>query len=277
MLSLKEMQLLAEAEFSVEDTRQDLNSIVKFFKQQPYHEHAIDIAFVQARCLPKWLADEQDVFFIDEDFLVNDLPEEYKAEALGIVKKNHIIFSGRLMFPVKDVKGNTMGFCGWDKFEKPKYLDSKNHGYKAKFTTFFGMEKLPEYYTSGKPVYAVEGIICCLYLRSIGLQAIALLGSSLTSYVIQILKRFGRRLVVIPDNDIVGKSVEDVIDSPAGEHLVKTVKQRIQQATVIQSTIAKDVDDTRGFEDHKYEQQFVNELKLVANCPFYTFKTIKVR
>ena len=67
-----------------------------------------------------------------------------------------------------------------------------------------------EYYDNDKPVYLVEGIVCCLYLRSKGFQAFASLGSHLTPYVITILSRFGNRLIVIPDNDTIGKSVEDI-------------------------------------------------------------------
>lgn len=275
--SLKELQMLAEAEFSIEDTRQDLNAIVEFFRNQEYHEHAANIAFVQERELPKFLVDECKLFFVDEDYSVADLPDSFKAESLGFVKKNFILFNGRLVFPVMDVKGDAMGFCGWDKFEQPKYLDSRNHGYKAKATTFYGMEKLSEYYRSDKPLYVVEGIICCLYLRSIGLQAIALLGSSITPYVMQILKRFGKRLVVIPDNDIIGKTPEEINEIPAGEHLVKQIKRNIPTARVIQSTVAKDVDDTRKIVDHKYEEQFKKELEMVANNPFHFFSTIRVR
>lgn len=275
MLSFKEMQMLVEADYSIEDTREDLNRIVEFFRSQPYHEQYVDIAFVQARKLPKWIADEQKIFFVDEDILISEIPEEFHAEALGIIKKGKSVYSGRLVYPVMDVKGNVMGFCGWDKFDEPKYLDSRNHGYKAKATTFYGMEKLSQYYKSDKPVYVVEGIVCCLYLRSIGLQAIAILGSNLTPYVIQILRRFGSRLIVIPDNDVIGKQI-DLLDSlPAGEHLVKLVKKQLSLAIIIQSIIDKDVDDTRQHEDK--EELFKHELLAVAINPYQSYTTIRVR
>ncbi len=249
MLSFKEMQMLVEKEYSIEDTRKDLNRIAEFFKSQPYHEQYIEIAFIQERKLPKWIADEQKIFFIDEDILISEIPKEFHAESLGIIKKGRSIYGGRLIYPVMDVKGDIMGFCGWDKFEQPKYLDSRNHGYKAKATTFYGMEKLSQYYKSNKHVYVVEGIVCCLYLRSIGLQAIALLGSNLSPYVIQILRRFGNKLIVIPDNDVIGKQINSLDNLPAGEHLVKLVKKYLPLAIIIQSIVDKDVDDTRQHKD----------------------------
>ena len=277
MLSLKEMQMLAEVEYSVEDTRQDLNRLTDYFLHLEYRDFSIEEAFVKERELPKAIADEHKVFFVDPDVQVSDIPEDLREESFGFVRGKHVVFAGRLIYPVMDIHGNVMGFCGWDKFEKPKYLDSINHGYKAKQTTFYGMEKLPEYYTSGKPVYAVEGIVCCLYLRSIGLQSIALLGSSFTEFVGLMLKRFGQKLILIPDNDAFGKQLDELDDSLAGEHFVKQAKYRLPKATVIQSKVAKDVDDTRKIENHKYEQMFMKELMQVAVCPYYNFQTIRVR
>lgn len=275
-MSLREMQQLAGVDTAVEDTRRDLGEIVQFFKHQEYHDEAME-AFIKMRKLPRWLIDEADVFFVDDLISVESIPEKFRHESLGLVRNGYVVYEGRIVYPVKDVKGQVMGFCGWDAFARPKYLDSLNSFYKAKETTFYGMEKLPEYYTSDKPIYAVEGIVCCLYLRSVGLQAIALLGSSITRYVIEILKRIQNRLIVIPDNDNIGKNLEELNTTrPAGEHLVQIVKRNLPRAIVVQSKIAKDIDDTRKYEDGKYEAKFVGELKLATN-PYLKFETIIVR
>lgn len=278
MESLRDLQMLAETEFSIEDTRRDLGDIVKFFKAQEYHNEMMQLIVVQERQLNMEIAEESDIFFVDEDFNILDFPEEWHAEALGMVRFNHFIFAGRLVYPVKDVRGQVMGMCGWDKFFKPKYLDSRNHGYKAKETSFYGMEKLSEYYSSNKKIYVVEGIVCCLYLRMNGFHAIALLGSNITNYVYMVLKRIERRLIFIPDNDVVWKAAEDIAKGkPAGEHFVKQAKRLFPLATVIQSKLAKDVDDTRLLDEGKYEALFLSELKLVADCPFVCCETLVVR
>lgn len=274
MISLRELQLLAEHQYSVEQTREDLGRLTEFFRGQEYHKDWIETAFVKGRGLPEWLADQQKVFFVEESLETLDIPEEFRAESLGMVKGSHIVFSGRLVYPVLDVRGNVMGFCGWDKFAPPKYLDSKNHGYKAKATTVYGMEKLEEYYASDKPVYVVEGIVCCLYLRSLGLQALALLGSSITRYVAVILKRMESRLVIIPDNDTYGKGVAELCSETSGEMFVKKARKIFPTAVIIQSTIAKDVDDSRQTE---YCDKFVEEIQEVKRNPFKRFSTIRVR
>lgn len=275
MLSFRELQLLAEDRYTIQSTRKDLNRMVDYFTSQPEQQDYIEIAFANERKLPIEIAREQRIFFIQEGMTKLDIPDEFQAESLGMVHKGYVVYEGRLVYPVFDVKGDVMGFCGWDKFVQPKYLDSKNYGYKAKATTFYGMEKLEEYYKSDKPVYVVEGIVCCLYLRSIGLQAVALLGSSITSYVATILKRFGRRLVVIPDNDAFGKKAEEIGSSLSGEHFVKQARRLLPMATVAQSKIAKDIDDSRKVEG--LEETLKKELVLVSKNPYLPFKTLRTR
>lgn len=275
MLTLREMQILAEAQYSVEQTREDLGRMVQFFLGMPEQEEFLNIAFVKERKLPMELAKEQKVFFINEDFPAERLPEEFRAESLGMVKGKHVVFAGRLVYPVMDVKGAVMGFCGWDKFVQPKYLDSKNHGYKAKNTTLYGMELLPGYYRSKEPVYVVEGIVCCLYLRSIGLQSLALLGSRISPYVAQILRRFGGRLIVVPDNDAVGKQASEIGYSLAGEHFVRQAKRMLPKAHIVQSAVAKDIDDTRQVPG--CELALSKELKAVWENPFVKCQVLRIR
>lgn len=276
MLTLRELQELTESEYSVEDTRKDLNSIVEFFRQRPIHDIAMHDV-LNTRKLSLEIADQQRCFFVDEDILPAEIPEEFHAEALGLIRNGRITMAGRFVYPVMDVKGNVMGFCGWDKFVEPKYLDSKNHGYKAKDTTLYGMEKLPEYYRSNKPVYVVEGIVCCLFLRMMGLQALALLGSSMTPYVIQILKRFGDRLCIIPDNDAFQRSLETLDDTLAGEHLVSLAKRFLPKARIVQSKVAKDIDDSRLADNGRFEKQLIIDLQMVMVNPFIPLQTIVIR
>lgn len=279
LVSLRELQLKAEQRFSVEDTRRDLTALTDFFCSLPIQEEALQKIAVNVRKLPLNIVKEQKLFFVPENFNVIDIPESLRSEALGMVKRDRIVYAGRLVYPVMDVRGEVMGFCGWDKFEENKYLDSRNDGYKAKHTTFYGMEKLPEYYGNSQPVYFVEGPVCCLYLRSVGMQAFSALTSHMSKYVIQILRRFGRRLVVIPDNDMVDKvGVDKLADNmTAGEGFVKQAKKCLPEARVVQSCIAKDVDDTRLLDGGIWEQDFLHELRHVVKNPFMPMKVLRIR
>lgn len=242
-------------EYSIEDTRKDLGRIVSYFRSMPYHEHAMKLFIEDFRELPLSIADEAEAFCVDEELPIASMPEWMFQDSLGFIKKNFCMMWGRCVFPVKDVRGNVMGFCGWDPFVDPKYLDSKNYGYKAKATTLYGMEKLPEYYSNNKVVFLTEGLMCCVYLRHNGFQALSALGSNLTSYVIQILKRFGYRLIVVPDNDATG------------DKFIKQIKRRLPLARIIQVAYGKDIEGCRKIEEHKYEQQLLKELHTIS-LPF---------
>lgn len=244
-------------EYSIEDVREDLMRVVKYFQQVDYWEHAMILSLVQERKLPIQLAYDYDLFWIDEETTISELPEWMLPDTLGIVRSGkYIVEAGRLIYPVKDVKGQVMGFCGWDKFdERVKYLDSKNYGYKAKATTFYGMEELPKYYVNKKPVFVTEGIVDCIWLRWRGFQAFALLGSQMSSYVIQILKRFGSRLIMVPDND------------DAGNSFISQIKRTLPKALIVQARFGKDVDGMRKLDDGKYENDLIKELSSLSN-PF---------
>lgn len=249
----RQLQLLVESVHSVESSRKDLLSIVHLFQSMPYHDLAIKSLCIE-RQLDEATVRAHDVFFVSEDTVLIDIPEELRAEALGMVYKKYITMLGRMVYPVKDVKGQVMGFCGWDYSVSPKYLDSKNHGYKAKATTLFGMERLPEYYINNKKIFVLEGIVDSVYLRSKGYCAMSLLGSYMTPYVITILQRLGRRLVLIPDND------------EAGNGLVRQAKWKLPLATIVQAKEGKDVDGCRKLST-EHERRLLSDLNKLSILP----------
>lgn len=248
-------------EYQIEDVRADLKRIVEYFKSKDYHNHAMKLFIEDYRKLPLSIAEEADAFCVDEELNVNDFPEWMKSEPLGFVKGKHCPMSGRCVFPIKDVLDNVMGFVGWDPFVEPKYLDSKNYGYKAKNASLYGMEKLQEYYNSNKPVIITEGLMCTLYLRSKEFCALASLGSHLTPYVIQILKRFSNRLIVIPDLD------------DAGEKYVKQIKRDLPNAKIYQVKYGKDIDGCRKFNDGIYENDLLEDLSKLS-LPLFKSKIL---
>ena len=255
-LTFYELQQLAENAYTIEDTRNDLGELVEYFKSLPYYQQSLESLIKIERKLNVETAVKHDVFFVSEDTVLEDLEDKFKNESLGFVRGKYITQLGRLVYPVKDVKGNVMGLVGWDKYEEPKYLDSKNFGYKAKQTTLYGMEELPNYYTSNKPVFLVEGVVDCLYLRQNGFQALSSLGSYLTKYCIEILKRFGSRLYVVPDMD------------EAGNSYVKQVMRVLPKAHIFQARNGKDIDGFRKLEDSKYEKQVLKDLNTLSTIPF---------
>lgn len=257
---------------SIGQQRELMTEMVKYFTSRPENTGPIEW-LSEERHIPLDILKEHDVFFIDEDELKRDIPEKFQDETLGLCKWKYIIYAGRIIYPVKSPKGLVMGLCGWTKDDgEVKYLDSKNFGYKAKYNSMYGMERLYDYYKSAKPIILVEGIVDCLFLRSLGLQSFALLGSLLTPYVTTILSRFGDRLVVIPDNDNFKGVAED---KTAGEGFANQVFYKLPLARVYQTTTAKDLDDVVRISDES-RATLVNDLINIENI-FYDFKELRQR
>lgn len=248
----QELQMVSISDGNeIVEARKQMNEIVAVFKSQPDYLELIGWCAEKLRNLETQTFIDADAFMVQPEVSPLILSEELRHDSLGFCRDSYLVYSGRLVYPVKDVKGDVMGWCGYDKFEDCKYLDSVNNGYKAKVTTVYGMERIEEYYRSNEPVFFVEGIVCCLYLRQSGFQALATLGSSLSPYVTTIASRFGHRAVFITDSD------------EAGNKYRKQVRYRLPLARCVQSKIAKDVDDSR-----QVDPAIINEFSKFKS-PFY--------
>lgn len=246
-----QMQTMQEGN-TVAKTRKVLNELVEWFKQRPeYLEQLSFFAGEKLRNLDMQTLIDCDSFMCIDSFLANEIPEKFHHDSYGFVRGIDVVFSGRYVYPVKDVHGDVMGFCGYDKFSDIKYLDSVNFGYVATRYSCWGMEKLPEYYRSNEPVYFMEGIVCALYLRQCGFQALATLGSNVTPYVREIMKRMKNRVFYLADADEAGNACK------------KSLKRSMPWLRVVQSRIAKDIDDSR-----KVDPSFADELRKLKD-PFY--------
>ena len=232
---------------------------------------------LEHRQLPESCIKDLDAVFILEDQDIDELPDWLIAEPMGMLKRGHLTYAGRVVFPVKSPKGEIMGFIGWEPFDKPKYLDSDNYGYKAKVSTFFGMENLPEYYTDDKPIFITEGLMCTAWLRANGFHAMASLGSVLSKYCINILKRFGNRCYIVPDNDEAGLNFLNQVRyalPQARKIMVRnftvTAKKAMGDGTIEErEEITKDIEQLRLY----YEEELLEDLRNLDN-PSYRLKVL---
>lgn len=267
-----EQSFLSQSIITIDQQRQKLNEIVDYFKKNGIGYEVMLDYVAKKRGLPVEVIRDSDAFFIDDGTPIMLIPEEYRHDSYGICKGSRVIYAGRCIYPVKDVKGNVMGFCGWEPSIQPKYLDSKNYGYKAKRNVLYGMEMLPEYYTNDRPVIVVEGLVDCLLLRYLGKQALATLGSMLTGYVEVILRRFGDRLIVMPDNDNYTGEVEG---KTSGEEFVKQVFNKLPKARVFQTMNFNDLNDVwREGEEH--QNALREDLNNITNI-CYIYKELRQR
>ncbi len=115
-------------------------------------------------------------------------------------------FRHRLMFPIRDMNGRTIGFGGRALDESlPKYLNSPESPVFSKGRILYGLSTAKEASRQHGRVLVVEGYFDLLALYSQGIrQVVAPLGTALTQQHIRLMRRLAPEAVVVFDADQSG-------------------------------------------------------------------------
>ncbi|MCI0454853.1 MAG: DNA primase [Candidatus Dadabacteria bacterium] len=116
-------------------------------------------------------------------------------------------FRERLMFPIRDVEGNVLGFGGRTLTqEEPKYLNSPESAIYHKSRILYGLDKARDYIRRKGEAIMVEGYMDLLSLYFAGIKnVVATLGTALTRDHVMLIKRYTDRSIVIFDGDEAGE------------------------------------------------------------------------
>lgn len=117
-------------------------------------------------------------------------------------------FRERLVFPIFDLQGRTVGFGGRTLIgEEPKYLNTRETPVFRKRELLYGLNFTKEEIRKEDKVILVEGYMDFLSLFSRGVKnCAASLGTSLTPNQASLLKRYTNNVVLVYDFDTAGKS-----------------------------------------------------------------------
>ncbi|MFH1046692.1 MAG: DNA primase [Patescibacteria group bacterium] len=170
-----------------------------------------------------------------EDFLLGYSPDSWDATAKFLLSKGfteqelfkagllvksergtgyYDRFRGRLMFPIRDVHGEVVGFTarimpgadGRDP-EGPKYVNTPQTLVYDKSRALYGINLAKQSIRRDKTAVVVEGNMDVVSSHQAGVsQVVASSGTALTNEQCDILKRFAERLVLSFDNDEAGES-----------------------------------------------------------------------
>jgi DNA primase len=117
-------------------------------------------------------------------------------------------FRGRLMFPIYDVHGNTVGFGGRileQKEEGAKYINSPQTLIYDKSNILYGLDKSKTSIRKKGEVIIVEGYTDCISAYQADItNVVASSGTALTEGQVLLLKRFTENLVMSFDHDAAG-------------------------------------------------------------------------
>jgi DNA primase catalytic core len=144
-------------------------------------------------------------------FITNPLIEKAKLEqavnvGLSITKEgnSYDFFRDKLLFPVRDVRGNVLGFGGRKSNEAdgPKYINTKETEIYNKSHVLYGLFENKEFISKSKTVFLVEGYTDVTGLSQHGCElAVATGGTALTPEQAKLVHRFADHVIILRDND----------------------------------------------------------------------------
>lgn len=143
------------------------------------------------------------------------LQKNYSAEFLsktGLFSKNYpdiALFSGRLIFPIFDRKGEAVAFGGriLGDAEGPKYLNSPELPHYKKRETLYAFNFAKKSIQQKKAVILCEGYMDVIAYHQCGIDnAVAPLGTSLTEQQLKILQGFADTVLLSFDSDGAGQN-----------------------------------------------------------------------
>lgn len=167
-----------------------------------------------------------------------------QLEELGLIIKStggryYDRFRNRLMFPIKDTRGNIIGFSGRTFVESPKeakYINTPETPLYHKRETLYGIDLAKDMIRRENNVFIVEGEFDMITPYQHGYENfVAIKGSALTSEQLALLKRYTTKITLALDADAAG---------------IDAIKKGIQEAekygfdiSVVTFDFAKDPDE----------------------------------
>ncbi|MCF7938345.1 MAG: DNA primase [Spirochaetales bacterium] len=133
--------------------------------------------------------------------------EEFLMET-GLFSRKYpeiTIFSGRIIFPIMNHRGETLAFGGRTMGDGPKYINSPETKIYRKSENLYGLFQALADIRKKREVYVAEGYMDVLSLSQAGVtNTVAPLGTALTERQLHLLKRYANRIILVFDNDNAG-------------------------------------------------------------------------
>ncbi len=205
--------IVPPVEIQIDDFKQKVfnanQEILNLFKKELV-DNADAQKYIHDRNIPTALIDEFHLGFSSGKCwdIINKYPQEILlATGAFKLKDNKIVplFFHRLMFPIFDIMGNIIGWGGRkiDDSNAPKYINSPESVVYQKRYNLFGMNFAKEHANDG--IIVCEGYMDVASLHNGGFKnAVASLGTALTSQQIEMIRHYTNKLYLCYDNDNAG-------------------------------------------------------------------------
>ena len=131
-----------------------------------------------------------------------------KIGVISSIESKKDKFSGRIIFPIKNLQGKIVGFGGRsiEPNKSPKYLNSPETQIYKKSEILYGLYESKDLIRELKEVILVEGYFDVISPYQIGIKnVVATLGTALSLKQTKMLKKFVNKVYILYDSDEAGK------------------------------------------------------------------------
>ena len=138
--------------------------------------------------------------------------EENELIDIGLCGKNnnylYDIFRNRIMFPLYDLEGNTVGFSGriYNGEDDSKYVNSKESVIFKKGMLLYNYHRAMKHAREKHQIIVVEGFMDVIRLYSVGIKnVVATMGTAITKEHADLIRRLSKNVVLCFDGDKAGE------------------------------------------------------------------------
>lgn len=182
--------------------------------------------------------------------------DEIKKAGVGLTSERGSFFDrfrGRIIFPVFDLNSQVVGFGGRvfkdkDKKEIAKYVNTPNTMLYDKSRILYGLDKAKMEVRKKNACILVEGYMDLIMVSQSGVENVAATsGTALTSFQLNILKRYSDNLLTAFDMDVAGDSA-----TKRGIHLAQNQGFNVKVVILPEGLDPADVvsQESSGFEKY---------------------------
>jgi DNA primase len=188
--------------------------------------------------------------------------EDEVLELSGLIipskKGGYDRFRGRIMFPLRDHRGQTIAFAGRlldPEIKEAKYINSPETPLYIKGNTVFGLDITKKSIQKEDAVIIMEGEFDVLSSYQAGVSnVVAIKGTALTEMQVHLLKRFAKTFIFSLDSDMAGDAAARRGIDIAQKQNIKLYVARLPQG--------KDPDDVARTQPHELKQAMKDALSL---------------
>ncbi len=205
-------------EFGKYDVEKVLKAVLELYKREFFKENSKGKEYFLSRNFTEREAKDWEIGYAPEKygFIKDKLKDKFSDEELfkaGVYAKGekgnyYERFRGRLIFPIYSINNKLLGFAGRILTKDlPKYINTQETLSFKKGRILFGLNKAKNAIVQKGSVIIVEGYFDCFRLWQRGfLNAVATMGTALSSDHCLILKKYAKKIFLCFDGDSAGQS-----------------------------------------------------------------------